>query len=123
MTMDKVNAVMATGFGLDNNSPTMSNAYTQTGRNGATVNWTTNEAATGQVFYDTNPILTSEATMHAQTAYVSGTPVVTDGNVHNSQAVNVQNLQPNTLYYYMTRAVDNSGNVTQTLQNNFRTTQ
>lgn len=123
MTLDKINAVMAAGFGLDVNGPDMTGTYLQPSRTAATIGWNTNEAARGQVYYDVNPIRSDESTGHAQAAYVSGTQATTDSNVHNTQAINVQNLQPNTLYYYMTRSIDNSGNVSMTMPNTFRTSQ
>ncbi len=122
-TQSKINDIMSSGFGLDVDAPVMMNASVQTGRNATTINWTTNEVARGQVFYDTFPIRSDESTMHAQQAYVSGTNAPNNTDVRNSQAVTIQGLQPNTLYYYLSRAVDKSGNVSMTLPNTFRTNQ
>jgi len=122
-TQAKINDIMSSGFGLDTNAPIMANESTQESRNSATVNWTTNELARGQVYYDTSPIQSNEATGHAQQAYVSGTSAPNNTDVRNSQSVTIQGLQANTLYYYLTRAIDNSGNVTMTMPSTFHTNQ
>lgn len=121
MTQAKINDIMSSGFGLDTSAPIKANASIQTTRTGATINWTTNELARGQVYYDTFPIRSDESNRHAQQAYVSGTSAPNNSDVRNTQSVSIQGLQPNTLYYYLTRAVDNSGNVSMTLSNTFRT--
>jgi len=123
VTMAKINDIMSSGFGLDVSAPASTNGSVQTSKNGATINWTTNELARGQVYYDTAPIRSDESTAHAQQAYVSGTSAPNNTDVRNTQSVSIQGLQPNTLYYYLTRAVDNSGNVSLVLGNTFTTNQ
>lgn len=120
-TMAKINDIMSSGFGLDTSAPTMANASLQTRRNDATINWTTNEFARGQVYYDTFPIRSDETMKHAELAYVSGTSAPNNTDVRSTQSVVIQGLTSNTLYYYLARAIDNSGNVTMTLSNTFRT--
>jgi len=124
VTQAKINNIMASGFGLDTSAPVMGNASVQASRTTATVNWATNELARGQVFYDTAPIRTDETTGPFQLAFVGGVAasINANGDVRNSESVGLQGLQPNTLYYYATRAIDNSGNVTMTFGNTFRTT-
>ncbi len=109
--------------GLDISAPSAANPTLQANRTSATLNWSTNELARGQVYYDTAPIQSSEASGHAQQAYVSGTSAPNNTDVRNSQSVTIQGLQPNTTYYYLTRAIDNSGNVSMTNANSFVTTQ
>ncbi|TSC81788.1 MAG: Peptidoglycan binding protein [Parcubacteria group bacterium Gr01-1014_20] len=121
MTMAKINSIMSSGFGLDISAPIKANASVQANRTDATIGWTTNELARGQVYYDTLPIRSDEATGHAQQAYVSGVFAPNNTNTQNSQSVTIQGLQPNTLYYYLTRAIDNSGNLSMSVQNTFRT--
>ncbi len=123
MTQTKINAIMSSGLGLDTRTPIMTNASVQTNRTDATINWTTNELASGQVYYDTSPIRSDEATGHAQQSYVSGVSAPNNTGARNTQSVTIQGLQPNTLYYYFTRATDNSGNNSVTLSNIFHTTQ
>jgi hypothetical protein len=119
-TRASINWVMAKGFGLDTKAPIMSNLSVQTSSNGATISWSTSEIARGRVYYDTNPIVAYEATGHAQLPYISGLSSV-DGNASFTQSVSLSGLQSNTQYYYITRSVDNSGNVTMTQAKTFRT--
>lgn len=122
-TMAKMNDILSSGFGLDTTAPLMQNASVQTNRTGATINWTTGDLARGQVFYDTTPIRSDEAIAHAQQPFISGTAAVNNSDVRNNQAVAIGGLNPNTTYYYLSRAIDNAGNVTMSLSNSFRTDQ
>lgn len=121
MTLAKMNDIMSSGLGLDTSSPVIANSWISTTRNGATINWTTNDPSRGQVYYDTFPIQSNEASGHAQLAYVSGAFAPNNMDVHGSQSVHIQGLSPNTFYYYLTRAIDSSGNVSMTVQKSFRT--
>lgn len=123
MTQTKINRIMSSGFGLDTSVPVMGNASVQTNRTDATINWTTNEMAQGQVYYDMLPIQSNEVSRHAQQGFVSGTAAPNTAGVRNTQSITLQGLQPNTTYYYLTRAIDNSGNDSITLSNSFRTNQ
>ncbi len=125
MTRAKINEIMSSGFGLDTSAPNMDNKSMQIGRNDATINWTTNELAQGQVYYDLSPIRSDEASGHTrqETSYVSGTSVPNNAGVRTAQSVVISGLQPNTPYYYFTRAIDNSKNVNVTLSKMFRTNQ
>lgn len=123
MTRSKINNIQSSGLGLDINAPAMSNISLQANRNSATVNWTTNEPARGQLYYDTTPVQLNEATKYGERPYISGI-LATNTNEHvYSHSIMIQNLQPNTLYYYVTRSIDDSGNISITLPNTFRTTQ
>ncbi len=121
MTQSKMNSIMSSGFGLDTNAPTMSNAWMQANRTNATISWSTSEPARGQVYYDVSPIQSNETTGHAQQAYIGGLLAPNNTDAYNSQSVTMQGLQPNTSYYYVTRSTDNSGNVTMTMPNTFHT--
>ena len=118
-TRTKINDIMASGFGLDIKAPIMTNLSVQTSNNGATLGWTTNEIARGQVFYDTAYITANEATSHAQQPYVSGT--LANAGAGFSQSISLSGLQSNTQYYYVTRAIDNSGNVSMSVVKTFQT--
>ncbi len=119
-TMARLNSLMGQ-TSSDVRAPGMSNISIQTSRNNATLSWSTNEFVTGEVFYDTNSIQANEATGPNQKPYVSGTLATNYSGVNSSQSVTIQNLQPNTTYYYLVRSIDNSGNITMTLPYNFRT--
>lgn len=124
ITAAKMNNIMATGFGLDTTAPTMSAlSVSQVNPDSAVVSWNTNELARGQVFYDTNPIQSNEATGHYQLPYVSGVTSNANSNtsVGNSQSIELTGLQPNTFYYYVARAIDQSGNVSMSMTQSFQT--
>lgn len=121
MTLDVVNEVMSSGSGnIDISAPTMSNNSAQVSNTGATINWSTNEPARGQVFYSTSPIQAQEATRHAQQPYISGASTLSN-SLSGSQTVNLQGLQPNTTYYYLNVGTDSSGNVSMHFPNTFHT--
>ena len=122
-TMAKINNIMASGLGLDTSAAIISNLSVNTSTNGATINWTTSELARGQVFYDTSVPRTDEATGHNQLPYIGGIPASVNNNtdVRSTQSVTLTGLQANTVYYYVVRTIDNSGNVSMTMPYYFRT--
>ena len=123
LTQAKINNLMLSGLGLDTTAPTVSNVLVQRNRNSATVSWSTNEPANGQVYYDTKMIQSDEATGHGQQPYISGVSAPNSSGAGYSQSVTIQNLQPNTIYYYLIRSIDNSGNITLILPSFFQTLQ
>jgi peptidoglycan hydrolase-like protein with peptidoglycan-binding domain len=120
-TLAKINAVMASGQGLDINAPNMSSPVLSTQSTSATLTWTTGELARGQVFYNSQPIQAEEATGQLQIPYVSGNLVSSGTALSTSHSLTIQGLQANTVYYYLTRSIDASGNVSMTLPSSFRT--
>lgn len=88
-------------------------------RNSASVNWTTNENSKGLVYYSTTPLSLGE---HLNSVDVSGNTALLDSNYRTSQSVALQNLQPNTTYYYLTYVTDQDGNVSITWPSVFQTT-
>ncbi|MEK7585241.1 MAG: peptidoglycan-binding protein [Patescibacteria group bacterium] len=121
MTQAKINNIMSSGLGLDTSFPVMANASIQTSPTSATINWTTNEPARGQTYYDTMNIRSDEATAHFQQPFISGVPVVNNTVGRYAQSMTLQGLQPNTTYSYVNRSIDNSGNISITSPNLFRT--
>jgi peptidoglycan hydrolase-like protein with peptidoglycan-binding domain len=124
ITEAKVNNLMASGLGLNTSAPVMSSVYvSQVGANSAVVNWTTNEAASGQVFYDVNAVQANEETSAYQVPWIGGTQANANNNpsVSNTQSVQLTGLQPNTTYYYIARSIDKSGNISMTLNQSFQT--
>lgn len=103
-------------------SPTLTYPAIQRTSNSATFTWTTNEPTQGQVYYDTSALRADEATGPRQLPYVSGSYVAGPSG-QLSHSVTIQNLVPNTLYYYLTRAIDNSGNMSMTWPSTFLTNQ
>lgn len=100
--------------------PVLTSPSVQYNNNSATFSWMTNEATQGQVYYDSMPLRADEATGPGQLPYVSGNLVRDGGGLTNHQ-ITISNLQSNTTYYYLTRGIDNAGNVSMTLPSSFRT--
>lgn len=123
-TMTRINALLGSTGGQTNwdASPTLSPPSVQYGSTNATFTWTTNEPTQGQVYYDTSPLVFNEATGPRQQPYVSGA-YTTDNSGQTSHSITIQNLKPNTTYYFLTRAVDNTGNMSMTWPSSFRTNQ
>jgi len=121
-TLSKVNSIISSGFGLDIEAPITTNSSTQTSVNSATINWSANESVRGQVFYDTNRVRIDEGTGNSLLPYVSGTSVQSN-YMGSSQSVSIQNLQSNTIYYYVIMSTDASGNITLSLPTTFQTNQ
>ena len=121
-TLPVINAQMLSGANTSANtgspSATVSNINISVNQNSATVNWTTDELAKGVVYYSTSPMALYE---RPNSADVSGSSVMSDMNFKNAQSVSVQNLQPNTVYYYLIYTTDQSGNVSLTWPARFQT--
>ena len=123
ITGAKMNSLMA-AFGLDTTASGITSlGVSQVNPTSVTVGWTTNTATRGQVFYSTSPIQTNEATGVFQMPYIGGNGANSnnDTNVGNGHSVLLTGLQPNTFYYYIVRAIDQSGNVTMTQPMSFQT--
>lgn len=118
-TLPVLNAQMATGAtGGVTTAPIISSVSVNSTRNNATVNWATNEAARGVVYYSSSPLITYE---RENSVDVSGTSAQTDSAARSTQSVALAGLQPNTTYYYLIYTTDQDGNVSVTWPNSFRT--
>lgn len=123
-TMLRINTLMSTGGPVAvywDTVPVLSPVAVQPSRTGATFTWTSNEPTQGQVYYDIVPLRADEATGPHQIPYVSGTLASDSFGLQTTHSINVQNLQPNTLYYYLVRSIDSGGNVTMIWPTTFRT--
>lgn len=100
-------------------APGIFNLTTSANGSSATINWTTNELAQGVIYYSTSPLVTYE---NDNSVNVSGSTVMTDTVFRAAQSVSIQGLQPNTTYYYLIYATDQSGKVSVTWPTTFRTT-
>ncbi|HEY5220882.1 MAG TPA: fibronectin type III domain-containing protein [Candidatus Paceibacterota bacterium] len=124
ITSAKINDIMASGFGLDTTVPVMNNlGVSQINPTTAVVDWNTYTLTLGQVFFSTSPIQTNEATGVYQIPYIGGNGANTnnDASVGTNHSVQLTGLQPNTLYYYIARSIDQSGNVTMSEPMSFQT--
>jgi len=119
ITLVALNAQMDAGMNTSALvAPTISSVYANAGRNNATINWSTDQAAKGVVYYNSSPLTTYE---YANSVDVSGATAMTDSNFRTSQSVSLQNLQPNTRYYYLIYTTDQAGNVSVTVPTTFQT--
>lgn len=123
MTMARINALMGSGSTQIywDTVPVLSPVNVQSSRTSATVTWSSNEATQGQVYYDTVPLRADEATGPHQVPYVSGTLAIDVVGMQTAHSVTIQNLAPNTQYYYLVRTIDSAGNITMTWPTTFRT--
>lgn len=117
-TLVALNAQMSGGVSIAS-APIITFVGVSTGNSGATVNWYTNEAARGVVYYSTSPLMTTE---HLNSVDVSGLSAMTDTNFRSTQSVAITGLAANTTYYYMVYTTDQDGNVSVTWPSTFRTT-
>jgi peptidoglycan hydrolase-like protein with peptidoglycan-binding domain len=101
--------------------PVLSAPLVQKNNTSATITWTTSEPTQGQVNYDSTSLRASETTGIHQQPYVSGSIAIDGNGFQTNHTVKIDNLQSNTLYYYMVRGVDNVGNTSVTLTSTFRT--
>jgi peptidoglycan hydrolase-like protein with peptidoglycan-binding domain len=102
--------------------PVMSPVSLQYNDRNATISWTTNEPTQGQVFYDTTFLRSDESTGPRQSPYVSGSLAADGtGNLQTMHTIVLQNLQPDTTYFYIVRSIDSVGNVTMVWPSTFRT--
>ena len=122
ITLARINALIAQGYGLDVSGPFISGVSVQKTRNSALISWSTNELAKGKVYYSTTPIRFGEASANfAPPPIFSSVSAMEDIIERNSQLISISDLQPNTLYYYMIISTDLSGNVSITLPSSFMT--
>ncbi len=122
ITMAKINQIMSSGLGIDISAPSIMNLSVQPSRTSALVTWSTNEPAKAEVFYDVVAVRSDEATGPFQKPFISGTLVSNDSLLY-SESITITNLAPNTLYYYVVRSMDVSGNVSMSLMGTFHTAQ
>jgi peptidoglycan hydrolase-like protein with peptidoglycan-binding domain len=125
-TQVAINAKLAGGYPTgDRSAPLIRNVHVAPDNNGASITWTATEASVGKVYYSTSPIRISN-TFDA-TGVSSGEPVVSgtlaqyDGVARVSHTVNINNLSPNTRYYYLVVIFDAAKNVSFTSPASFIT--
>ena len=121
MTLARINSVIAKGYGIDIYAPGIYNVSVQKTTNNATVAWATSESAGGKVFYSTSPFLIMEAVGNFTEPSIIGGNSMPALNSQSSQSITLQNLNSNTVYYYIVEAQDASGNVSVTNQSTFTT--
>jgi len=127
LTQAAINAKLAGNSNTSGDvyAPTFRNVNVTTDSNGASVTWTASEASFGKVYYNTSPIRMSN--VFDSTGVFSGEPTVNgtlaqyDGLARTTHTVNINNLAPNTTYYYLIVIFDSTKNVSITTPASFRT--
>jgi peptidoglycan hydrolase-like protein with peptidoglycan-binding domain len=116
-TMARMNALIMSGGtptvpSGDVAAPYISGVSVTPSSTGAVVSWSTNEAATGRLYYSTTPIRFTEGDINSSGfAVTSGTAAAFDTTLRTSHSASVSGLTPNTTYYYLIVVTDSAGNV------------
>lgn len=130
MTRTAINAKLGGGVSTnptDIDAPLIKSVNVRTDNDGASITWTASESSMGKVYYSTSPLQVSNT--FDSTGVFSGEPVVSgtlaqyDGISRATHTVNINNLNPNTTYFYLVVVFDSSKNVSITSPSSFRTTQ
>ena len=127
ITLVAINNQMAGGSmsGADISAPLITSANVSVGRTNATINWSTNDIARGKAYYSTSPIRLNNTYEQTGNDFmeptVSGSLASYDGVARTSQMVTINDLTPNTTYYYLVEVLDASNNVSITTPSSFRT--
>ncbi len=119
-TLARINVLMGNSVSSDT-APLLSAASLQTTNTSVTYHWTTNEPTFGEVYSSLSPLQSDEATGPHQKPYVSGTLAVDAGGLQTSHTITVSNLAPNSLYYYLIRSTDSTGNMSMLWPSTVRT--
>lgn len=122
-TREALNLLIDNGGSTDVSGPALYNVNQNITQNSATFSWNTNENATAKIFYSTNYVGFNEGDINSVGfGLTSGNIAVNDNLSRMNQQVTINNLQPNTTYYYVLVSTDLSGNVSLYGPNNtFRT--
>lgn len=128
-TLASINGLIAQGSGplggtlASTIAPTIYTPSVSVSRNGAVMNFITNEPTVTQVYYSFTPFQIAEAQVGFQKPTINGGSVTAKTSSYQTiQGTNLQNLLSNTLYYYIVEATDSSGNVSVTWPSSFVTT-
>lgn len=119
-TLQKLNSLISAGRPLDISAPIISGPSVVLGSQSATLSWSTNEPASGRVYYGDMTLSAVEPTVAQVPPLISGT-VLADSNLTWNKSFTLSNLLPNVIYYYLAMATDANGNVSVTTQGTLRT--
>lgn len=120
ITLAAINAQMG-GAGNDVNAPIINPVSVNTGRNTATVKWSTNENASAKVFYSPSPINLVEKTSRYSALGISGSSFLANSDLQTSHSANLTGLDSDTKYYYVAYVKDAAGNESVTWPETFNT--
>lgn len=114
MTRDKINSLISEGGWVvsDIQGPWIYDVNKTISNTSVTLNWSTNELASAKVFYSTSPVTMNEGDINSVGfGATSGYTATNDNLARTSQQIIINNLQPNTMYYYVVVSTDLKGNV------------
>ncbi len=122
ITLAAINAQMNNGnvTGSNRTSPMIGPITVGTTNSGATMSWNTNENASAIIYYNTSPLILTEASVNTGVT-ISGSTLLTHTDLRSSHQGTLTGLQPNTNYYYSVYTRDGSGNESITLPSTFQT--
>jgi peptidoglycan hydrolase-like protein with peptidoglycan-binding domain len=115
----QMNSGMSDSNNANYNAARITDVSLTASRNTAYVTWNTSEPTRGWVYYSTSPLNLYERNNNA--VDVSGTSVSTDNSLRSSQNITIQNLIPNTTYYYLVYSTNQMGNASLTWPSSFQT--
>jgi peptidoglycan hydrolase-like protein with peptidoglycan-binding domain len=121
-TMAAINLHLGGGVSSGDSVPVLSQPTISTTGTSAAVTWSTNEPTTGQVYWDSAPLVYYEATGPRQSPYVSGTLTTDTNGMQLNHSVSISGLHPGTTYYFLARSFDSAGNMSMVLPMAFTTT-
>ena len=116
LTLGKINTIIVGGGWSssfsDVSGPWIYSVTPAVSSNFATLTWSTNENATGKIFYNTSPVTMNEGDINSVGFGPTSGQTATNGNFARMfQQVTITGLQPNTVYYYVIVSTDLAGNV------------
>jgi peptidoglycan hydrolase-like protein with peptidoglycan-binding domain len=117
ITLPVLNLQMSAGMS-SLNAPKITAVNVGVNNNSATVNWNTDEASKGVVYYSTVPLSLNERTNSVD---ISGNGVMTDANFRTTQNIQLLGLAANTTYYYSVYSTNQQGNASLSWPATFRT--
>lgn len=129
-TLAKINSLISSGVGLtggtgsvnSTTAPTIYSIMVSPSSLSANISWVTDQTTTAEVYYSTTPFQMAEATSNfAEPVITGGTTTQETTSFQNNQNVTLQNLQHNTMYFYMIEATDAQGNLSYTWPTTFVT--
>lgn len=108
-TLPVLNQQMSGGLAnSSDNAPLISGVNIGVNSSNATINWNTDEASKGVVYYSTNQLGLTE--QNNSVIVSGGNGVMTDTNYRTSQSIVIPNLASNTTYYYSVYSTNQQGN-------------
>lgn len=116
-TRDAINEMINAGGWMntsasDVSGPAIFNVTRNVSNNTVAFTWSTDELASAKVFYNTIPVTMNEGDINSVGfGSTNGSTAINDSLARQSQQIMINNLSPNTQYYYVIVATDLKGNV------------